>query len=222
MRQYQNKKLNLETNIVHSALPKRRKGVPVDIYTKLGNGYFIPNSMPIPTFRKLYAEWEQKLAQSGFIDIEYRTYNHTGKVLPILKGENAFPLPHKADQEDYFRYARRFYRVANWNRLFIKYPALYKYIFYAHSEGASFRDIMRLIRGEPVKYKRLKLRKPMKRIRMQCSVYKIHGLFTEANKVFLAWVEKKYGLKLQNTYMHAYMSEISKRKTGKTRKKKAV
>lgn len=133
----------------------------------MGIGYApLPENVSITEFKNLYREWEQKLADSGFEDIEYRSGQHTGKFLPYFKrnGSTAtFQRLYDPSTEEYYALTRSFESYMNkrawfvegdkqtcrtrWSYYFNKDRLMYKTLWHLHTEGVPYRAVAKAFGG---------------------------------------------------------------------------
>jgi hypothetical protein len=137
---------------------------------EMGMGYALealPPGMTRSDFKALYTEWESKLQNSGFNDIEYRSPSHTGHTTPFFRenGSTAtFMRAYDPAKEEYYRLARHFDTFMNeavgskgqtrWSKAFKGQARLYKTIWYLHIEGVPYRAVAKAFSGKPSKWLR--------------------------------------------------------------------
>lgn len=131
---------------------ERASRKPINV-NELGMGYTRPKSMPVSEFNKTIKEWRDKLAKSGFHDIELHDSGYKGKVLPYFaSGKNAFSTPMTYDfaAEQYYALARSFTHAFQW-QFFEDKAALYRYLWSMYSEGVPYRQMLKALAGDKVK-----------------------------------------------------------------------
>lgn len=138
-------------------------------------GYVIPDGFSKLEFKQEYAKWEQKLQNSGFIDIEYRSPSHTGHFTPFFRqnGSTAtFQTLYDPFKEEYFALAREFdsymaervwfkealtnkrVKRTRWSWAFEGDADMMKYLWYLHIEGIPYRAVAKAVSGKPSKWLR--------------------------------------------------------------------
>lgn len=104
-------------------------------------------------FDKLRRVWNEKLAASGFEDIEFSNERPESQLWSLFAGgssSTALGLRQHDDgtfKQEYFILATHFLNNADFRKLFGTKGGLYKYIWHLHSEGVSMRNIARLLAG---------------------------------------------------------------------------
>ncbi len=118
-----------------------------------------------PELVDLYKEWNKKLKQSGFDDIEYKS--DSGLVSGYFKdGGNALTLQQNYDEDVEFYYSkcREFLSTADWSELFAENALFYRYLWALYSEGVNYRAIAKIFNGQkPKKFKQYKVHYSLKR-----------------------------------------------------------
>ena len=132
-----------------------------------GIGYIEPNELGYSRaeFKKLYNLWEQKLQESGFTDIEYRSPTHTGHFTPFFRqnGSTAtFMRLYDPSTEEYYRLTRHFdsymserissSRHTRWAKAFPGNAKLYRTLWYLHIEGVPYRAVAKAFSGQHTKW----------------------------------------------------------------------
>jgi hypothetical protein len=178
-------------------LPKKRvkstksKNCHVIPRHEFGMGYFKPNSMPASQFHQTVSEWTDKLAQSGFNDIEMPSYGTPGAVMPYFKSNGDFQvgnLLHDPTSEAYYRLARLWLHDCNWRAKFYGQAALYRFIWSCVSEGVPYRSIVKALAGQPVSKKYSSLIPYIRpRDKRDQSLYWLFCRIRELGKHFAAW-----------------------------------
>lgn len=136
-----------------STKPTDREVIPRH---EFGMGYFKPNSMPASTFSQIISKWTDKLAQSGFNDIEMPSYGTPGAVMPYFKSNGDFQvgnLLHDPAAEAYYRLARIYLHECNWRAKYQGSCNVYKFIWACVSEAVPYRSIVEALAGRPVSKK---------------------------------------------------------------------
>jgi hypothetical protein len=121
---------------------------------EMGIGYIKPKSMSQSSFTSTIKKWRQKLAQSGFNDIESHTTSYNGRVIPHftdMKSSGAFGRVMNAETQRYYELARSFTHHYDFKIISKKDEKLLKFIWHHYSEGISIRSICKVLAGETVK-----------------------------------------------------------------------
>lgn len=134
---------------------------------EMGMGYVPHNELGLTKkeFQAICNEWEQKLQNSGFNDIEYRSPSHTGHFTPFFRSNGStatFMRMYDPAKEEYFRLARYFdsymyekpegSKVSRWCKAFPGKSKMYKLLWYYHIEGVPYRGTAAAFSGKPNKY----------------------------------------------------------------------
>jgi hypothetical protein len=126
-----------------------RKKVKTFTYFQQGIGYS-PADSAKKEFKALVSEWEAKLAESGFKDIEYRTPG--GYTTPLFKdGPAASHLLHnyEAEVERYYQLCLDFSHVLDFEAEFgPELGKVYKWLWYFHAEGVPYRSVANAFKGK--------------------------------------------------------------------------
>lgn len=158
-----------------------------------GIGYVVPHDMKVTEFRKLYAKWEGKLADSGFADIEIRTLNHTGKFIPFFNDKSSSTTMLNVYDEYraiYYQLATEFLHKFDFQKAFGKEAFTYKTLWRMHSEGIPYRSVAKAFSGKLDKRSN-KYRAVDIRIQRKCSYF---WAFTHTHLVlnyFWSWASKQ-------------------------------
>lgn len=170
----------------------------------MGMGYTIPEGMSAADFKAEYAKWEQKLQNSGFKDIEYRSPSHTGHFTPFFKenGSTAtFQLIYDPFREEYYSLARSFNahmseypypnsRCNRWSVVFRGNVYVYRKLWELHCEGVPYRAVAKYFSGESSKW--TKSFKPLKADRVKSrSVFWAHDHTHKVLNEFWKWAAKQ-------------------------------
>lgn len=167
-----------------------------------GMGYTLealPPGMSRAEFKKTYSEWERKLQNSGFDDIEYRSPSHTGHFTPFFRqnGSTAtFMRMYDPAKEEYFRLATHFDSYMNelvddrtrWSYVFRGKGRLYRTLWYLHIEGVPYRAIAKEFSGHKTKW--TKGLKPIRANLIESrSVFWAHDNMQRILDKFWAWAK---------------------------------
>ena len=169
----------------------RNKRAPLE----QGIGYVLPAGIAHSDFKKLYAEWEQKLQKSGFTDIEYRNKSHTGTFTPFFRqnGSTAtFMRAYDPSKESYYRLCRHFQNDFDFKAAFGRQATLYKTLWYLHTEGVPYRAVAKAFSGKPTKW--MKGLEPVpKHLKMDRSVFWAHDHTHKILDFFWKWAKDYEG-----------------------------
>lgn len=182
-----------KSKAMYNKVPDKAPFDPDNQKHQLGSGYFLPKSVPKAAFISLLKTWEDKLAKSGFKDIEYRDEN--GKVLTFFRDYTSAANTHKLykpETETYYMYAREFYQTFNWYHHFdAKNAPIHRLIFYFFSEGVSYRKILKILQGTPPsKLTSAPYRVPPKVIG-KYSIFFVHSRNQKSLEFFKSWLDEK-------------------------------
>lgn len=117
-----------------------------------GNGYYLPAGVTVNQWRALKKKWDEKLANSGFVDIEYFSPAMDGKFSPYFGKRIGRSISRNSadllktwswDKEEYYRFASVFMHHFDWQSLGKTIPPLerLKKIWELHCEGFSQTEI---------------------------------------------------------------------------------
>lgn len=166
---------------------------PPRVRDEFGIGYVKPNSMPHSSLLKTIQYWQRKLAQSGFKDIETKSWTTPGRVTSHFQSDGS-SIPSHAfidqDAQDYYRLARQFYWDCDWQKHFPRRSRVMKFIWLGVSEGITYRTIARRLAGKRVS-ERVMTAMPRQRneyqYRQARSLYWVHCRIHEIMPVFRQW-----------------------------------
>jgi hypothetical protein len=180
---------------------------------KQGIGYFKPSSLTSTEFRNLYKEWEEKLAQSGFIDIETKEKNQSGHFNPYFKSNGStatFQCYYNEQTELYYTLTAYFLQEFNWHKHYRSEVKLFKYLFYLHSEAVSYRAMASIMAGKelPIGYSHLK--KPAKSIITKRSVFWMYPRIQSLLAHFKVFVKENYNIEIKSTLYSETKSKAAK------------
>lgn len=173
--------------------------------TEMGIGYVIPDGVSKSDFRKLYAEWEAKLAASGFEDLEYRAPAQTGKFSPYFKrnGSTAtFQMIYDSAAEEYYSLARSFdahmnVKLSNghtrWAKYFRGKSEMYRLLWSMHIEGVPYRAMAKEFAGIATEW-RSDIKRVPKHLRTRKTEFWTHNHVHKILDLFWKWAKPK-GLK---------------------------
>jgi hypothetical protein len=169
----------------------------------MGMGYIEPYELGMPRkeFQKLYSEWETRLKESGFNDIEYRSEAHTGFFTPFFRenGSTAtFQTLYDPQKQEYFRLATHFNafmceRVdkaghTRWSKAFYGAADTYRWLWYYHTEGVPYRSVVKAFSGIANKYTD-KLSKLPPHLYTHKSVFWAHDKTQRVLDLFWLWAK---------------------------------
>lgn len=151
--------------------------------TTQGEGYFIPESMPLAAWHATKAKWDAILTCDGFVDIEIMSKELNGNFSPLLLNNSiekniktqAGAIPDGIS--NYFDYCATFYEHANWQALcdtkqFQRKWRLMKEVMRLHKDGVSFNDMILALKGKRSTYmKRFDIAASPRHLRQKRSKY---------------------------------------------------
>ena len=123
--------------------------------------YIIPKDTTRQQFTALYKLWNDKLAKSGFNDIEHFVLDANSIQNTYFRPSNSgfgdshsFGTRIDAATADYYNMCQNFLTNANWRKLFRKHfkaapyfrAGVFRFIFACHVEGFSYREIVELLK----------------------------------------------------------------------------
>jgi hypothetical protein len=173
----------------------------------MGMGYIESNELGMSRaeFKKLYSEWETKLKESGFNDIEYRSPSHTGHFTPFFRSNGStatFMRMYDPAKEEYYSLCRDFdsymyevpegSRVSRWTLAFPGKSKTYKLLWYYHIEGVPYRGVAAAFSNTPNKYLR-NLKKVPKHLIRARSEFWTHDHTHKILDLFWAWAKVHKG-----------------------------
>lgn len=94
---------------------------------------------------KLLQHWDAKLAASGFQDIEYRDFSDLSSALPVFKvsgSSSSLRKTYNIETEQYYSNARTYYNHGTFESAFDRF------VWFNHAEGASLRQVQKLLQGQ--------------------------------------------------------------------------
>lgn len=134
---------------------------------EMGMGYIEPHELGMTRkeFQSICNEWEKKLKDSGFSDIEYRSPSHTGHFTPFFRSNGStatFMRLYDPAKEEYYRLARHFdaymnekpegSKVSRWCKAFPAQAKMYKTLWRLHIEGLPYRAVAAAFSNQQTKY----------------------------------------------------------------------
>lgn len=179
---------------------------------ELGIGYTVPEGVSASDFKKEYAKWEQKLQNSGFNDIEYRSPSHTGHFTPFFRenGSTAtFQALYDPFKQEYFQLATEFgtymdevvswcdpvtlkkRRTTRWRLAFDDKHLQYKHLWRLHIEGVPYRAVAKAFSGRPTKWMRSLDPVPKRLIRKTCTEFWTHQHTSYVLNIFWKWMSDR-------------------------------
>jgi hypothetical protein len=168
--------------------------------------------MPAQTFHKIYAEWEEKLAQSGFVDIEIKCKDKSGRFNPTFAvGQTSATTSNHYSPITAFYYTAcdHFITDFNWVKHFKGRVLLYKYLFYLHSEAVSYRVMALLLQGKnpPKQWKHV--RKPSKTVQQVRSIYYISHIIHQILPHFHKYLKQNHNVEAKRSRLFDEKSRAS-------------
>jgi hypothetical protein len=171
---------------------------------ELGIGYApLPEGMSKAEFKRMYSEWERKLAESGFEDIEYRSPNHSGMFSSYFRknGSTAtFQALYDPATEEYYRLARSFNsymferpagaKGTRWSVKFRGESLLYKTLWHLHIEGVPYRAIAKAFSNQSSKWLK-DVKAVPNSLKQSRSVFWAHTHMQKILHEFWAWASLK-------------------------------
>ena len=170
----------------------------------MGIGYIIPEGVDKAAFKAEYAKWEQKLKNSGFTDIEYRSPSQSGHFTPFFRenGSTAtFMRLYDPAKEEYYALARSFnaymneyYPGSNCNRWGVYFRGnvlMYKTLWYLHIEGVPYRAVAKAFSGKESKWLEGVKPVPAKLVQPR-SVFWAHDKTSHILDLFWKWAKQNH------------------------------
>jgi hypothetical protein len=178
-----------------------------DLYQ--GIGHFRPNSISPAAFKKTYEIWENRLASSGFQDIEYKNPNMDGRVQAYFRvnGSTAtISNSFDASRQRYYELAREFNETFNFKGAFKRRASFYQYIWHLHLNGVSSRSGSKFFAGKKptVNHTYTEVNFPPVHLRQIISNWSINKHTNIMLDLFFNWLDVEHGIKnARNTLARA-------------------
>jgi hypothetical protein len=121
----------------------------------MGIGFVKPPNMTNTELAELVSIWREKLADSGFKDIEIHVPGASGKVIPFFSyGGSAADISRLYDPfvAEYYNLCRSFSTTFDFAKHFKSAAKLNRYIWDLHTEGVPHRHIKDALEGKTLKY----------------------------------------------------------------------
>jgi len=157
-----------------------------------GSGYFKPETISKEDFEALYAEWDKKLADTGFKDIEHRDRKGFFRANMYNDEDGPRTLYNKKIQNEfYFELCTEFANTFNFYYHFKKDALVYKWLWEFYCNGVPFRSMAKAFRGGTDKH--IERCRPLPRKLMRrCSYFWTFTHTTLILKHFWKWAKKKH------------------------------
>jgi hypothetical protein len=147
--------------------------------------------MPQADFNRLTQLWQDKLAKSGFKDIEYRMPN--GKTLTYFRNDSSYAtaMRYRPETAEFYRLATIFYHEFMFYRHFkLKDAAINRQIFRLFIAGLSYRKIVKALQGAKARDLNADFFAVPKRLKQKRSIYFVHTRNLKTLAFFQQWKDK--------------------------------